>query len=144
MKRIGGFLVACAVVGMIVSGCAKSKSSTSGAAAPPASATTGPITDLASTGMKSSGSATPAPAKAGDAVKGKAIFLTNCAGCHGANAQGGVGPNLHGTLSDPKMARTDAALIKWIKDPLAPMPKLYPSPLNEQDVADVAAYVKTL
>ena len=34
--------------------------------------------------------------------------------------------------------------IAWIKNPNPPMPKLYPSPLSEQDVVDVAAYVESL
>lgn len=28
------------------------------------------------------------------AAAGKAIFTANCAGCHGANAKGAIGPNL--------------------------------------------------
>lgn len=28
------------------------------------------------------------------AAAGKAIYAANCAGCHGAKAQGGIGPNL--------------------------------------------------
>lgn len=34
--------------------------------------------------------------------------------------------------------------IAWIKNPNPPMPKLYPSPLSEQDVVNVAAYVESL
>ncbi len=31
-----------------------------------------------------------------NAADGKALFQTNCAACHGANATGGVGPNIQG------------------------------------------------
>jgi len=76
-----------------------------------------------------------------DLAKGKELFGANCAACHGANGTGGVGPSLHGALKTPPMKRTQAALVAWIKDPKAPMPKLYPSTLNAKEVNDVAAYV---
>ena len=80
-------------------------------------------------------------ALAGDSVHGKAIFAQNCAACHGAGgAKGGVGPSLLGE----KKTKDLHAAIAWIKNPQAPMPKLYPSPLGEKDVADVAAYVESL
>ncbi len=80
------------------------------------------------------------PAVAGDPIRGRQIYTENCAACHGATAQGGVGPNLHG-----ERARKDtAAAIAWIKNPQLPMPKLYPNPLSERDVDDVAAFVESL
>jgi len=97
----------------------------------------GPITDSASNGLKH----TPAPAGAvGDAVHGKQIFAQNCASCHGVNAQGGMGPNLHGEKKRKDYQET----ITWVKNPAPPMTKLYPSPLSDSDVADVAAYVQSL
>ena len=86
---------------------------------------------------------TPAQATAvgvGDPVHGKQIYAANCSACHGASGQGGVGPTLHGE----KSRKGTGAAIAWIKNPVAPMPKLYPSVLNEKDVADVAAYVESL
>ena len=81
-------------------------------------------------------SATP-----GDATHGKSIFTANCASCHGATGtEGGVGPSLKNEKSRKNYAQT----VAWIKNPQPPMPKLYPSPLGEKDVADVAAYVQTL
>ena len=142
MNRLAGMVIGSALVASLATGCAKHTPSSEGTATPPASVTTGPITDAGSTGLRETG--TPAAIAAGDAAKGKAIYAANCAGCHGASAQGGVGPNLHGTLSNPAMERTNEALIAWIKDPKPPMPKLYPGTLSAQDVADVAAYVKSL
>ena len=82
-----------------------------------------------------------AAAAAGDAGAGKKIFAANCAACHGANGtEGGVGPSLKGE----KAKKNQAAAVAWIKNPKAPMPKLYPSPLSAKDVDDVAAYVETL
>jgi len=77
----------------------------------------------------------------GDAAHGKKLFAANCASCHGATGtEGGVGPSLKGE----KSKKDQAAAVAWIKDPKAPMPKLFPSPLSEKDVNDVAAYVETL
>jgi alcohol dehydrogenase (cytochrome c) len=80
------------------------------------------------------------PAAAADAAHGKSIYMQNCASCHGATANGGVGPALKGEKSRKNMAQA----IAWIKHPQPPMPKLYPSPLSEKDVRDVAAYVESL
>lgn len=80
-------------------------------------------------------------AQVADSGHGKAIYQQNCASCHGANgAGGGVGP----TLKNEKSRKNMAQAISWIKNPQSPMPKLYPSPLSEQDVSDVAAYVESL
>jgi mono/diheme cytochrome c family protein len=48
------------------------------------------------------------------------------------------------SLRDERKRKTYAQTIEWIEDPVSPMPKLYPSPLSDKDVADVAAYVQTL
>jgi mono/diheme cytochrome c family protein len=78
---------------------------------------------------------------AGDAAHGKSIFAANCASCHGAvGTEGGVGPS----LKNEKSRKDHPAAVAWIKNPQPPMPKLYPSPLSEKDVNDVAAYVETL
>ncbi|HMM77525.1 MAG TPA: PQQ-binding-like beta-propeller repeat protein [Gammaproteobacteria bacterium] len=101
------------------------------------------------------GGKTPAPpaavpvtggaAHAPDAAAGREIFGKVCAACHGAQAEGGTGPSLKGLA-----ARLDFdATVRWIENPSAvkpgtAMPTLYPSPLDAQQVRDVAAYVQTL
>ena len=136
MNRLFSVLFAAAVAASLAAGCSKSSdsaSSSSGASA----AATGPVTDVASDGMKDEGAA---PA-AGDAAHGKEIFSQNCSSCHGADGtQGGVGPSLKGEKTRKDLPKT----IAWIKNPMPPMPKLYPAPLGEKDVADVAAYVQSL
>ena len=135
MKRLLSIFASVAVAGLLVTGC--SKSDTSDKASATAS---GPITDAGSTGLK------PAPGEAGktamgDPKHGATIFSSNCATCHGAaGAGGGIGPILKGE----KKRKDYNEAIAWIKNPKAPMPKLYPSPLSESDVADVAAYVESL
>jgi len=83
----------------------------------------------------------PQPQVVPDAVRGAQIFTANCASCHGATGrEGGFGPSL--THENRKMNL--AFTMAWIEKPNPPMTKLYPSPLSEQDVADVAAYVESL
>lgn len=91
-----------------------------------------------------------AAAATGDATKGKAVFASaSCAGCHGANGEGGIGPNLH-TADGPKSWTLDqfsTALRKGQspKGPLkAPMPQFAPEAVSDADVANLHAYIKTL
>jgi len=83
---------------------------------------------------------TPQTAALAATARGRQVFTANCAACHGANAQGGIGPSLRAE----KTRKDAAAAIAWIKNPGPPMPKLYPSVLSEKDVEDVAAYVESL
>jgi mono/diheme cytochrome c family protein len=77
----------------------------------------------------------------GDPDRGRQIFSQNCSSCHGATGtEGGVGPSLR----HERIRKNYDATIAWIKNPQPPMPKLYPSPLNEKAVDDVAAYVQNL
>ncbi len=133
MKRLLTLAVACALAGVAFAGCAKSSGSDAGAAS-----TTGPITDSGSTGLKPA--AEEASLGAGDPAHGQAIFTQNCSSCHGAKGEGGVGPSLKGE----KSRKNYGAAVVWIKNPKPPMPKLYPNPLGEKDVEDVAAFVETL
>ncbi len=75
-----------------------------------------------------------------DVAKGEKTFASVCAACHGGKAEGGIGPKLVGIRNKLDFDMT----VKWIKNPSAKMPKLYPAPLDDQAVADVAAYVQGL
>jgi len=131
------FLAAGAIAVLIAAGCTKGSdqssttsttTTTTSTSAPDAAATT--TTTTATT-----------TASQGDAGHGKSIFTANCATCHGATGtEGGVGPS----LKNEKSRKDFAQAVAWIKNPQPPMPKLYPSPLNDKDVNDVAAYVETL
>jgi alcohol dehydrogenase (cytochrome c) len=82
--------------------------------------------------------ATVSAASPGDAERGHKTYDKVCAACHGAKGEGGVGPSL-----EKLSKRLDAGMTAaWIKNPSSKMPRLYPSPLDEQAVADVAAYVQ--
>jgi mono/diheme cytochrome c family protein len=81
------------------------------------------------------------PVPLGDVARGEAVFHKNCSVCHAnASAGSGVGPPLAGE----KKRRNYDQTVAWIKQPEPPMPKLFPYPLSERDVADVAAYVQSL
>jgi mono/diheme cytochrome c family protein len=129
-------LAVVALASLSAAGCAKGgdrSSTTTVATAPAAPAAT------------SAGSATAASklsgAAQGDAAHGKTIYAAKCAACHGqTGAEGAAGPSLKNEKSRKNYAQT----VAWIKDPLSPMPKLYPDSLSAKDVADVAAFVQTL
>jgi mono/diheme cytochrome c family protein len=74
-----------------------------------------------------------------NAARGMAVYRASCASCHGAAGQGGSAPALAGLSARYSQAQT----IAFIVSPPAGMPKLYPGNLGAQDVADVAAYVRT-
>ncbi len=65
------------------------------------------------TGLSLSGNAGGAqmqPASSAAPVSGQALFASNCAGCHGAQAQGGVGPALLDTKTWADAAFSEAVL----------------------------------
>ena len=77
----------------------------------------------------------------GNESRGAEVFRANCAVCHTANgAAAGVGPS----LEHEKQRKNYNETMAWIEQPDPPMPKLYPAPLSEKDVEDVAAYVQSL
>jgi mono/diheme cytochrome c family protein len=74
----------------------------------------------------------------GDPTLGHAIFQMNCSGCHGLEAQGRVGPNLHAVAK----RKSSAALIEQVTSGnTPPMPQFQPS---IQEMADLLSYLKTL
>ena len=74
----------------------------------------------------------------GDSVQGHAIFLMNCAGCHGTEAAGRVGPSLR-EISNRK---SKVSMIhQVISGQTPPMPQFQPSP---QEMADLLSYLESL
>jgi len=72
----------------------------------------------------------------GDADAGSTVYADNCTSCHGADGAGVSGPALAG-LTD------EASMEAKIVDGAGGMPAFGES-LDEQDVADVIAYILTL
>lgn len=71
---------------------------------------------------------------------GAVIYAANCAACHGAQGQGGIGPALRGESS----RRDASAVAAFVKNPSGGMTKLYPGLLSDGDVAAVTTYVESL
>ena len=71
---------------------------------------------------------------------GAVLYAANCATCHGASGQGGVGPSLKNESSK----KDAAAVAAFVHNPAGIMPKLSPGMLSDSDVTAVAAYVETL
>lgn len=88
------------------------------------------------------------PAGSGTALKGKEVFATRCASCHGPTGDGGNGPPLvggQGTLATPKPRRTVGsywpyATTLWDYVNRA-MPFNRPGTLTHEEVYAVSAYV---
>lgn len=74
----------------------------------------------------------------GDRVRGDEIFEINCAGCHGKEADGVVGPNLHNVSK----RKSRVSLVEQvISGRTPPMPKFQPS---IQEMADLLSYLENL
>lgn len=80
-------------------------------------------------------SAPAGPAVAGDTERGKAVFTENCSGCHGASAEGGVGPALVDAGLD---AATVTAVVQQGRGVMPP------GIVSGQEQADVVAYVVSI
>jgi cytochrome c oxidase cbb3-type subunit 3 len=81
------------------------------------------------------------PTPVGDPGAGGTLFELHCAVCHGIGATGGRGPGLN--RASLAHAPDDAALRRVIAQGIPPeMPASWF--LNDADVADVAAYVRSL
>ena len=88
------------------------------------------------------------PEGKGSVVRGKEVYLASCAGCHGANLEGGLGPALtggKGSLTSAKPLKTVGSY--W---PYAPtlfdyirraMPFQAPQSLSNEDVYSVSGYI---
>jgi mono/diheme cytochrome c family protein len=77
-------------------------------------------------------------ALSGDVSQGRAIFEINCAGCHGIEGEGYVGPK----ITHIAQMKSKVSLIEQVisgKNP--PMPKFQPNP---QEMADLLSYLQTM
>jgi PQQ-dependent dehydrogenase (methanol/ethanol family) len=109
-----------------------------------AASASGPSSSGASTGAAATSSTSPAAVSAkrgssgaANVAAGRKLYTQVCVSCHGPDGD---------MLADHKLttlkSRKDLkATVAYIKDPRAPMPKLYPDLLKDQDILDVATYV---
>jgi mono/diheme cytochrome c family protein len=102
--------------------------------AAPASSTAAPAATTAAQGATTE--AQGGSSGGGDDSAGKTVFASNCAGCHGADGTGGVGPDLT-TLA---AAADEATVVKQVTNGGQIMPS-FSGTLSSQQIQDVAAYV---
>jgi len=87
-----------------------------------------------------SAASSPTTRAAGGAANlsaGHKLYTQVCVSCHGPD--GNMLPDHK--LSTLKSRKDLKATVAYIKDPKAPMPKLYPDLLKDQDIVDVASYL---
>lgn len=78
-----------------------------------------------------------ASASSDSAGAGRALYAQNCAGCHGANREGGAGPDLRAE----GRKRDVAAVMRLLAAPPTGMPKLVPNPISTKDAQAIAEFV---
>ncbi len=74
----------------------------------------------------------------GNTGQGQVIFQLNCAGCHGIDADGRVGPSLHHVAS--RKSRV-GLITQVISGKTPPMPQFQPT---SQEMADLLEYLQSL
>jgi mono/diheme cytochrome c family protein len=88
--------------------------------------------------MAGGGEPTPPAAGTGDPVAGRTLFLHNCAHCHGANARGDDGPDLHG------LDETDKWIAKRIREGKKGEMTAFAGKLQPAEIDSLIAYLHTL
>ncbi|MEN9786969.1 MAG: hypothetical protein RLZZ299_2233 [Pseudomonadota bacterium] len=68
----------------------------------------------------------------GDAANGATLYTTNCAGCHGADGQGGSAPRATG-----RDAAEVASVVLGGEDEMP----AYADPFDDQEIADIIAWL---
>lgn len=81
----------------------------------------------------------PSPQE-GDAARGREVYATNCAQCHGATGAGGVAGA--GAWTPPVAERGAVAIAEAIRVGPFQMPAFAPEQISAQEVADVAAFLE--
>ncbi|MER3483406.1 MAG: cytochrome C [Meiothermus sp.] len=75
------------------------------------------------------------------ATTGKAQYSQNCAGCHGANLQGGAGPALKGSSFTAKWANGSKTVDDLYYIIHTQMPLNAPGSLKESQYLAITAYI---
>jgi mono/diheme cytochrome c family protein len=78
------------------------------------------------------------PPSSGIVASGRALFLKNCAHCHGADARGDDGPDLHG------LGLTDEEIAGRIRKGKRGQMTAFAGKLQPAEIDALVAYVETL
>jgi cbb3-type cytochrome c oxidase subunit III len=79
-----------------------------------------------------------APPSSEEAKRGQNLFERNCAHCHGDDARGDEGPDLHG------LKKSDARITKVVTQGIKGEMPAFGSKLNDTDIKALIAYLRTL
>ena len=80
------------------------------------------------------------PATPPDPEQGKLLFAQSCSACHGADAGGGDGPNLHGVAAVLGVPAVQSIVRRGIEGTAMPGS----TTLSEKETANIAAYIGKL
>jgi len=89
----------------------------------------------------SAGRAGPARVEAGDIARGERLYRSRCYGCHAPEAR--YGPP-HNTPEFKAKYPEDALLAQRIQSGSHPMPAFSATLLDQQQLADLVAYIRSL
>ena len=73
-----------------------------------------------------------------EAKRGENLFERNCAHCHGTDARGDEGPDLH------SLKKSDARISKIINQGIKGEMPAFGSKLNDADIKTLIAFLRTL
>ena len=73
-----------------------------------------------------------------EAAQGRHLFLMNCAHCHGDDARGDEGPDLH------NLRKSDERIRQQIIDGVKGEMPSFAKKLNDSDIRALTAYLRTL
>src|SRR5689334_1395043 len=73
-----------------------------------------------------------------DAAQGRHLFLMNCAHCHGDDARGAEGPDLH------NLHKSDARIHLVVTEGIKGEMPSFGKKLNDADIRALTAYLRTL
>jgi cytochrome c551 len=80
----------------------------------------------------------PAGGATGDVAAGQTAYTAKgCAACHGANAEGVIGPKIAGT------ARSQSQVLDTVRKGRGQMPAFDTSKASDQDVANIYAWLQS-
>ncbi|MBI4317586.1 MAG: cytochrome c [Chloroflexi bacterium] len=77
----------------------------------------------------------------GSAARGQQLYVSQCIGCHAKEA--GIAPP-HNTTSFRTQYPTDESIAVVVRSGRHPMPSFMPTDLNDQSLADIIQYLKSL
>jgi mono/diheme cytochrome c family protein len=72
------------------------------------------------------------------AYRGYHLFTLNCAHCHGGDARGDEGPNLHGTT------KSDQRITTIVRNGIQGEMPRFGAKLNDADIRSLIAFLRTL